>query len=451
VTIWQRIQAKKSEIATRHERIEAVLGTADSDQDGLLTEEQQKEIEALENEIATIEEELKPLQAQADARTRAASRGEWLSSSAGTSVPPSRSMDRDDPGPSGDRSRGTGDQRTRIEFREQPLGIADFVRALYARVRPDIVEQSPRVQAAMQAGNFASGGFVVPPNYVPELIELLRPLVAVRQLGVTTAPLVNGSLTLPKLTEGLNAHYIGESVNIPPSEAEGTQLVFTARKLAALTPLSNELLMWSSPSANSIIQQDIVRALAQREDQAFLRSDGTSATPKGLKHWCPAAHKFDAAAGATPSLANVDRDLVKAITLVREANIQIQRGGWIMAPRVEGFLMSLRDGNGNKAYPEMDLGRLRGWPYVSSSNVPSNLGGGGNLSEIYFVAAEHLVVAEDPTIRLEASSTAAYHDGSSVVAAFSRDETVVRMIATNDFAPRHEQAIVVIEDVEWAA
>ena len=54
----------------------------------------------------------------------------------------------------------------------------------------------------MEAGDFETGGFIVPPNYVPELIELLRPRSVVRRMGPSEAPLVNGSLTLPKLTGG---------------------------------------------------------------------------------------------------------------------------------------------------------------------------------------------------------------------------------------------------------
>ena len=441
MTLAQQIRELREQRATHHRGIEAILAAADKDQEGVLTEAQQDEIEALEGKIADAEAKLAPLERQWALRQRSQERGTRLSESTGPAVPPE---DRLHPISGAGRVQSLGGGEA------SPLSVADFVRATFAHFRPGTVEPDARVRAAMQAGSFADGGFVVPPNYVPQLIELLRPMVAVRQLGVATAPLINGSLTLPKLTAGVSANYVGESVNIPASAATGTQLKWTARKLAGLVPMSNELLMFSSPSADAIITSDIAKALAQREDTAFLRDDGTGAAPRGMRHWAPAGNVFNATATATPTLANIDRDLTKAIRLVMEGNVPITAGGWIFAPRTWGYLASLRDGNGNKAYPEMDADRLKGYPYAVTNNVPINLGS-GNKSELYFATFDQLVVAEDPTVRLEVSAVAAYHDGSALQSAFSRDESVVRLIALHDFAPRHEEAIVVLTEVEWGA
>ncbi len=137
-----------------------------------------------------------------------------------------------------------------------------------------------RVALAMEAGDFETGGFVVPPNYVPELIELLRPRSVVRRMGPSEAPLVNGSLTLPKLTGGATANYIGESTNIPPSQLTGGQVKATARKLVSLVPVSNDLLRFASPSADTMVRNDLLRAMAQAEDAAFIRSDGGGTRPR---------------------------------------------------------------------------------------------------------------------------------------------------------------------------
>ena len=144
-------------------------------------------------------------------------------------------------------------------------------------------------------------------------------------------------------------------------------------KLAALVPISNDLLRYSAPSADGVVRDDAVRAINAREDLAFIRGDGTSGTPKGLKSWIDPANQF--AANGTVSLANVTSDLGKAMQLIMDANITliIQQGatgtvdvrpGWIMAPRHWKYLTTVQTGTGQYAFrDEMLRGTLWGFPY----------------------------------------------------------------------------------------
>ena len=183
------------------------------------------------------------------------------------------------------------------------------------------------------------------------------------------------------------------------------------------------------------------------EDVAFIRDAGTGNAPKGLRYWAPSASVI--AANATVNLANVTADLGKAELALEEANVRLSRPHWLMAPRSKNYLMNLRDGNGNKAFPELDRGELRGAPVLTTTSIPKNLGSGTNESEIYYVDADELILAEDQRIIIEASPVAAYYDGSAVQAAFSLDQTVVRVIAQHDFAPRHPEAVAVLSAVTW--
>ena len=51
---------------------------------------------------------------------------------------------------------------------------------------------------------------------------------------------------------------------------------------------------------------------------------------------------------------------------------------------------------------------------------------------------------------IDASQEAAYHDGSSVQSAWSRDETTVRAIAEHDFIMRYDKAVALLAGVDWA-
>jgi HK97 family phage major capsid protein len=258
----------------------------------------------------------------------------------------------------------------------------------------------------------------------------------------------SGSMQFPKLTGGATAGYIGESQNAPATEQTFGNINLTWKKLACLIPVSNDLLRFEAAGADAIVRDDAVAAMSIREDQAFLRSDGSEFAPKGLLYHCPTGNKFDA--NATINLANVTTDLATAILTLRQSNCRFIRPGWIMAPRTELYLMSVRDTNGNFAFrDEMMGGRLWGFPFASTNEVPINLGTGTDESEIYLTDFADVVLGEANTLMVSASDVAAYHDGTSVQAAFSLDQTVMRLLAHHDMNVRHEESLCVIEAVKW--
>lgn len=342
---------------------------------------------------------------------------------------------------------------------QEPKGaaFARIVRSLAAeRGNPRAAAQfaseqfgDERIAKALAAGVGSAGGFMVPEEYSADIIELLRPASVVMSLQPTVMPMPRGTLSVPRLATGSSASYIGENTNAPKTEPTFGQLNLTARKLAALVPISNDLIRFSSPAADVVVRDDLVSAMSQAMDLSFIRGDGTLGAPKGLRHWAPSANVIPA--NATVNLANVTADLGKVILALKNANVRMIRPGWIMAPRTEEYLMTVRDGNGNFAFrDELVAGRLRGYPYRTTTQIPINLAGGSNNnSEIYFVDFADAVVGDTMQIMIDVSSEAAYHDGSNVVAAFSLDQTIVRAIAQHDFGMRHAASAAVLTTVTW--
>lgn len=309
-------------------------------------------------------------------------------------------------------------------------------------------EDDPVIKA-LEAGDSVSGGFIVPPNYSEDIIELLTPMTVMRSMGARTMPLVNGTLQVPKITAGSTAEYIGESQDITESEQEFGMLQMVAKKLAALVPLSNDLIRFSRPSADTIVRDDVLRAMRVKEDITFIRAAGTAFTPMGLRHWAPAANLLNV--NATVNLANVTVDLGRAVLALVNADVGMISPGWIFAPRTWNYLMTVRDGNGNFAFrEEMLQGRLWGYPFKMTTQIPINLAvTGTNESEIYFVDFADCVIGEAVNLTIDVSTEASYVSGGSLVSAFSRDQTVVRVIAEHDFALRHAESVACLIDVDW--
>lgn len=304
------------------------------------------------------------------------------------------------------------------------------------------------IAKSLLASEAEAGGVLVPTEWSVDVIELLRERAIVRSMGPRIVPMTSGSIQIPKLTGGATASYIGEEQNIDATEPTFGQINLVWKKLACLVPISNDLLRFGAVGADSIVRDDAIGAMAQREDQAFIRGDGTEHTPRGLVSWVPAANQFDA--NATVNLANVTTDVASALLLLREGHSRMLTPGWLWAPRTEMYLRSVRDTNGNFAFKEeMDGGTFFGYPFGSTTEIPTNLGAGSDESQIILADFSDVIIGEANTIEVSASDQASYWDGSALQSAYSRDLTLLRVLAHHDLGVRHDESLVLIDAVTW--
>ena len=304
------------------------------------------------------------------------------------------------------------------------------------------------VSKALAASDFEGGGAIVPDEYVAEVIELLRAKTVVRSLGARPMPMNSGSLTMPFLSSGSSAAYVGENNNISKSEPEFGQLQLSAKKLAGLVPISNDLLRDSSPNVDNIVRDDMVQTLGLREDLAFIRDDGTENKPKGMRHWADTVRDRT----TDGALANVVTDLSTAVRTLEQNDVDLVRGGWAMSPRTKWHLMSLLDGNGNYVFRgEMLGGNLMTFPFQVTTQIPNNLStlSGVVGSELYFADFNSLIIGENTQLLVDVFPGGAYHDGSAVVSGISSDQTVMRILARHDFGARHRGKEIIVTNVDW--
>ena len=264
-------------------------------------------------------------------------------------------------------------------------GFLDCVRSigLFGRDRrgaADYAENtlhSPDVARALNASIGSSGGFAVPTILAEEFIEFLRPASVVRAAGPTILPMPKGNLSLPAVTGGASATWVGENSVIPATQQTIGSVKLIAKKLAALVPISNDLIRYANPQTDAVIRKDLVKSVSQAEDLAFIRGDGTSYTPKGMKNW--AANTFTGT--ATLDIAHLTTDLGTMISYLLTANVPVtlETGHFFFSPRSYVFLKTLRNPTtGQYAFPEMQGAdpRLLGYKVSYTSQIPTNLGTG---------------------------------------------------------------------------
>lgn len=306
--------------------------------------------------------------------------------------------------------------------------------------------------ASQNMGSGVAGGFLVPEDVSSEIIELLRPVSVILRGGPRIVPLPNGNLTMNRKVAGANFGYTGEQQDIVATSLQLGQVKLSAKKLTGLIPISNDLLRSASVAADRLVRDDIVEGSAIAMDTAFLRSIGGDNAPLGLRHQLTgtafaALNILAVTAGNT--LASITGDLGRMELALLNQNIALTGAAWIGAPRTMMRLRNIRDGNGNYAFPEMQLGRLRNLPFFDTTTVPINLGGGAE-SELYLIAFPHVLVGEHSGLEIATSTEAAYKDSAGTMqAAFSRDETVMRAIQHHDIGLRHLPAVAVLTAVNW--
>jgi HK97 family phage major capsid protein len=343
-------------------------------------------------------------------------------------------------------SKPVGQASVVAQDRPKGFALAAMVQSLAAtkgdvRAAANYADQTlnaPEIAAALNTGTGASGGFVVPPSYTPELIELLRPASIVRMMGARSVPMPNGTMKMPKLAGGATAGYGPEGADITKTEQSFGELNLSKKKLTALVPISNDLVRFANPNAIGIVRDDLINAIGQREDLAFILGDGTLNTPVGLRNWASVANVF--AANATVNIQNVRNDLGKMRLALRAANSRMINPGYLLPVAAEEFLMNLLDDVGNLAFPEMSEGRIGKIKYVSSNQLPS---------DIMLVDFADAIIGEATGLILDVSTEATYKEGANLISAFSRDETVVRAITEHDFGMRHAGSVAVLTGALW--
>jgi HK97 family phage major capsid protein len=313
---------------------------------------------------------------------------------------------------------------------------------------------------ALSSVNASGGAVLIPTVLAQTVIERLIPNAVVRSMGPLSLPLNNGNLTMPRLSGGAVAGYIGRDNDAPVSQQTFDNVQLVAKKLACLVPIGNDLIRFAGidQRVDGLIVEDTAFSMANAEDTAFIRGDGTNSTPKGLRNWCLPANVLT----ATPTKTLTGQDLVQAIMsdagrmvlTLRRANVRLRKPGWLMHPDSVQFLGDLLTTTGNKVFPEIADGMFRGYPIGITTEIPTNLtssGATGNGSEIYFVDFAEMVIGESMSLSVAISMDATYTDPATgtPISAFQRDLTLIRIITENDFGPRHAEAIAVLDGVTW--
>jgi HK97 family phage major capsid protein len=353
----------------------------------------------------------------------------------------------------------------------------------------EVYGESHPVTRALVASTGPAGGFIVPPDYMNEVIELLRPAAVVRGSNPRVIPMPRGTMTLPGQASPATASYGAEGSQIATSQQTLKQIVASFKKLTALVPISNDLMRYADPAIDALVRDDLVEVIALREDLAFLLGDGTQAAPMGFTGfanawavsqggtagmWSSTGNSTAAVNGASgnPLLGQnggnfitsngnyteptVVSELTGLINRLDVANVPDRRRMWFMHHRTYNYLFGLLNSLGLYVFrDELSRGTLYGYPFKKTTQLPINVwdptGTNKDCSFIILAEMSEAMILDSMSLELAVSREGTYTDANgNMVSSFQYDQTLIRAITEHDFQLRHDSGCAVLQFVRWA-
>lgn len=310
------------------------------------------------------------------------------------------------------------------------------------------------IKAAVAAGTTTDSAWAKPlveyVNYAGDFVEFLRPRTLIGQFGANGIPSLRRipfNVHIKGQTTGGAGYWVGEGAAKPVTAFGFNDAYHGWFKVAAISVLTDELIRFSDPSAETYVRDSLSDVLVARMDTDFI--DPTFA---GTANVSPASITNGitqiTSSGNDADAIRVDLNALwaagEAADNVYDSPVYVMRGS---TARVAG---SLRNALGQPEFPGLTAkgGTLDGVPVVTSNYVPAGFVFLVNASDIYF--------SDDGQATVDFSNEASINmvsapgtDTASVVSMFQNDMTALRAHRFVNWSRRRDTGVAVLKSVAW--
>jgi len=315
------------------------------------------------------------------------------------------------------------------------------------------------LRAAVAAGTTTNptwaGPLVYAQNLASEFIELLRPATVVGQLPLRPVPF---NVSIPRQTSAASAQWVGEGASKPVQQLNFDRLPIPWAKMSVISVITDELARFSEPSAEMLVRDDLVIAIAQFADLQFL--DPTVAPlaavrPGSITNGTAAQVISVPSTGVT--VAEITADVTNVLKQMANANLPMLNLRWIMTPAARITLQNVRTGQDLIAFPELSGAggtliagtnpTFRGYQIVETNNV----GAAAGVTNLILLDCSQIFHAEDPVIDVQASNEASLQMDSApatpatpLVSMFQQNMLAIRAEQYQYWVRRHDKVVGMI-------
>ncbi len=193
------------------------------------------------------------------------------------------------------------------------------LRSIMQTYEPEYV----RTLAPQIEGTNSAGGYLVPQEFYADVLFLLNEYGFARKY-CAQIQMNSNVLNVSTLTGKPSVSWVGEDATIPASKGTFGRLVLTAQKLAAIYPISNELLMDANVDVYSTIVRIFVEVFGQQEDAQVFNGTGSPFT--GILNTSGVTTTYLGASTSSGKTHYTDITLDDLINLVQSVSPAQQRG-----------------------------------------------------------------------------------------------------------------------------
>lgn len=346
------------------------------------------------------------------------------------------------------------------------------------------IMDSIRAKASQQVGQDTLGGYFVPDQVIPDVIEAIYTRSAFIQLvgeeGETSVSVYDGlagaAVKIPKFEGGMIAYWIGEEDEYTESQATVGDITMNPKKLGLLMRMTDAMKRFQGYGFEQRVRKDAARALAKKLDWTMLFGTGTQDMPRGiLSHDGIKIYRAENGNTYTPAAAaaltdwaggdlNFDALMNMALSL-EEDDIMLDESAKIVScPRYfnklkQAKILNFTSQTTGQPYllgtPMLSDAKLKDYigPYAKSNQISSiskagatvggtSTGAGSNLVHTTVVGGNlnEVVLGRWGAIEIE--------DDAGKGKGFTSDHTYVKMRMYADIAIRQQRAIIVCPDAQ---
>lgn len=255
----------------------------------------------------------------------------------------------------------------------------------------------------MVEGRDPDGGYLVQPEYRNTMLSLIEQYGIARQY-CTVIPMSTTELIMPKLTGGVQVYWIGEGQTISETQPSFGEFRMTVKKLAALVPMSSELLSDASLAIANLLATLFAQALAKEEDRVVFMGNTGAGDPFNGVLYDPGVNAHVLGSGST-TFGSIDAEDLANIT---SRNSLFTSGArFFMHRTIFNLIRQLKDGDGNYIWgnPTMssDEGLIWGYPYTLVESMPAITATAISTPYIFFGNLMHYYIGDRQQMTLARS------------------------------------------------
>lgn len=228
-------------------------------------------------------------------------------------------------------------------------------------------------------------------------IEALRARQIMSGLGVTYMSGLTNRVRIPKFSAGATAAFVEEAGDVSDQSQTDASVTLQPRTLGAKATMSRLLMLESVPSIEQVVQNDLLRSLADAIEYYAIQGSGSSGQPTGLLNTSNIGN-VDISAG-TDVAALTWADITDIVKTVEDANGIINQAalGWLSNPKVKAKLANTVKVATTDSIMLLNdpWNNIYGYRAEFTTNVPSNLDsgdGGSDASALIFGDFSQLMV-----------------------------------------------------------